>query len=108
MEFAPWHTFRRLVKRYQGDFNVRTFVIRAESNLRCKRVYFSPVDRTTGLICDQQVRLTVFDATSILAFPLANCGIVGVETVAQAAIRPAKLSKKVGATSHLIGRHDET
>ena len=25
MEFAPWHTFRRLVSRYRGDFNVRTF-----------------------------------------------------------------------------------
>lgn len=25
MEFAPWHTFRRLVTKYDGDFNVRTF-----------------------------------------------------------------------------------
>ena len=25
MEFAPWHTFRRLVSKYQGNFNVRTF-----------------------------------------------------------------------------------
>jgi len=25
MEFAPWHTFRRLVTKYHGDFNVRTF-----------------------------------------------------------------------------------
>lgn len=25
MEFAPWHTFRRLVSKYHGDFNVRTF-----------------------------------------------------------------------------------
>ena len=25
MEFAPWHTFRRLVMKYRGDFNVRTF-----------------------------------------------------------------------------------
>src|SRR5690606_7375727 len=25
MEFAPWHTFRRLVHKYGGDFNVRTF-----------------------------------------------------------------------------------
>ena len=38
------------------------FVTRAKSNLRCKRTYSSPVDRTTGLICDQQVRLTVFDS----------------------------------------------
>jgi hypothetical protein len=25
MEFAPWHTFRRLVEKYRGDFNVRSF-----------------------------------------------------------------------------------
>ena len=25
MEFAPWHTFRRLVSKYRGDFNVRSF-----------------------------------------------------------------------------------
>jgi hypothetical protein len=25
MEYAPWHTFRRLVGRYRGDFNVRSF-----------------------------------------------------------------------------------
>jgi Domain of unknown function (DUF4372)/Transposase DDE domain len=25
MEWAPWHTFRRLVSKYRGDFNVRTF-----------------------------------------------------------------------------------
>jgi hypothetical protein len=25
MEFALWHTFRRLVAKYRGDFNVRTF-----------------------------------------------------------------------------------
>lgn len=25
MEFAPWHVFRRLVRKYRGDFNVRSF-----------------------------------------------------------------------------------
>lgn len=25
MEFAPWHTFRHLVSKYRGDFNVRSF-----------------------------------------------------------------------------------
>ncbi len=25
MEFAPWHTFRRLVGKYRGDVNVRSF-----------------------------------------------------------------------------------
>lgn len=25
MDFLPWHTFRRLVAKYQGNFNIRTF-----------------------------------------------------------------------------------
>ena len=25
LEFAPWHTFRRLVAKFRGDFNVRRF-----------------------------------------------------------------------------------
>jgi hypothetical protein len=25
MELAPWHTFHRLVVKYRGDFNVRSF-----------------------------------------------------------------------------------
>ncbi len=35
------------------------FVTRAKSNLKCRRVYSHPVDRSTGLICDQSVLLTV-------------------------------------------------
>jgi hypothetical protein len=34
------------------------FVIRAKSNLKCRRMYSHPVDRTTGVICDQSVLLT--------------------------------------------------
>jgi len=34
------------------------FVLRAKSNLQCKRLYSHPVDRTTGLICDQTILLT--------------------------------------------------
>jgi len=34
------------------------FVIRAKSNLKCNRIYSHPVDRTTGIICDQSVQLT--------------------------------------------------
>lgn len=36
------------------------FVTRAKSNFKFKRVYSSPVDRATGLICDQHVELTGF------------------------------------------------
>ncbi len=48
--------FTRLFAWHQaGSF----FVTRAKSNFKYKRVYSSPVDRSTGLICDQQVELTV-------------------------------------------------
>ena len=36
------------------------FVIRAKSNLKCRRVYSHQIDRSTGLICDQSVMLTGF------------------------------------------------
>jgi hypothetical protein len=36
------------------------FVIRAKSNLQCRRVYTHPVDKSTGLRCDQTVALTGF------------------------------------------------
>jgi IS4 transposase len=34
------------------------FVTRAKSNTRFRRIYSSPVDRSTGIICDQTVALT--------------------------------------------------
>jgi hypothetical protein len=36
------------------------FLIRAKSNLQCRRIYSHPVDRTTGLIYDQTIMLTGF------------------------------------------------
>jgi hypothetical protein len=36
------------------------FVTRAKSNLKAMRRYSQPVDRSTGLICDQTITLTVF------------------------------------------------
>jgi hypothetical protein len=36
------------------------FVTRAKSNFKCRRIYSTPVDRSTGLTCDQQIELTVF------------------------------------------------
>ena len=36
-----------------------TFVTRAKKNLRFRRLYSRPVDRSTGLFCDQSVVLTV-------------------------------------------------
>jgi hypothetical protein len=34
------------------------FVIRAKKNMACNRLYSGPVDRSTGLICDQTIVLT--------------------------------------------------
>ena len=34
------------------------FVLRAKSNTQCERIYSRPVDRSTGVICDQIVRLS--------------------------------------------------
>jgi Domain of unknown function (DUF4372)/Transposase DDE domain len=51
LDFARLHALHRA-----GSF----FVMRAKANLRCRRLASNPVDRRTGLICDQQVALTVF------------------------------------------------
>lgn len=51
--------FARLFRFHEaGSF----FVIRGKSNLRVQRRYSRPVDRSTGLICDQTVILTGFHA----------------------------------------------
>jgi hypothetical protein len=47
---------RRYALQQAGSF----FVIRARSNFKCRRVYSRPVNRRTGLICDQLVELVVF------------------------------------------------
>ena len=39
------------------------FVIRAKKNLDCRRLYSHPVDKSTGLQCDQEVMLNGYQAT---------------------------------------------
>lgn len=46
------------------------FVIRAKSNLKVQRRYSNPVDRSTGLICDQTVVFTGFYAHKDFEAPL--------------------------------------
>ena len=49
--------FKRLYLLHQaGSF----FVIRPRSNFKCRRVYSMPVERSTGLICDQLIELVSF------------------------------------------------
>jgi hypothetical protein len=49
--------FERLYSLHQ---NAAFFVTRAKTNARLKRLYSSPVDKSTGLRCDQIVALTGF------------------------------------------------
>ena len=63
--------FARLYRLTQaGAF----FVIRPKSNTLFKRVYSRPVDKTTGLRCDQTVRLT--GVTSTDDYPQYLCYVV--------------------------------
>jgi len=45
---------------YTLDQCAAFFVIRAKSNFQCRRLYSHPVDKTTGLRCDQKIVLTGF------------------------------------------------
>jgi IS4 transposase len=56
------------------------FVTRAKSNMRARRRYSHPVDRTTGLICDQTVVLTGFYARQDFARPLRRIKLNTPET----------------------------
>ena len=49
--------FERLYRLHQAQ---SFFVTRAKSNFKFKRLYSRPVDRSTGLLCDQEVELVVF------------------------------------------------
>jgi hypothetical protein len=47
--------FERLYAMHQAQ---AFFVTRAKSNTRFRRIYSAPVDRSTGIICDQTIALT--------------------------------------------------
>lgn len=38
------------------------FVIRAKSNLACRRIYSAPINREAGLLCDQTIKLTGYSS----------------------------------------------
>jgi hypothetical protein len=56
------------------------FVTRAKSNLKAQRRYSHPVDRRTGLICDQTVTLTVFYSRQGFEAPLRRVRFKDPET----------------------------
>ena len=51
--------FDRLFTVHQAD---TFFVTGAKSNTCCQRIYSHPIDKSTGLVCDQTIRLTNFYA----------------------------------------------
>jgi len=69
--------FKRLAKLDDaGSF----FVTRAKSNMKAKRRYSRPVDRTTGLICDQTIVLTGFYTRQGFGRPLRRVKFNDPET----------------------------
>jgi hypothetical protein len=69
--------FARLFRFHEaGSF----FVIRAKSNLKARRRYSRPVDRSTGLICDQTVVFNGFYARKDFEAPLRRIRFKDPET----------------------------
>jgi hypothetical protein len=56
------------------------FVTRAKSNLKARRRYSRPVDRSTGLICDQTVLLTGFYSRQGFDRPLRRIKFIDPQT----------------------------
>lgn len=69
--------FERLYRFHEaGSF----FVTRGKSNLKVQRRYSHPIDRTTGLICDQSVVLTGFYSHQGFEAPLRRIRFKDPET----------------------------
>jgi hypothetical protein len=69
--------FERLHRLHEGG---SFFVTRAKSNLKAQRRYSHPVDRRTGLICDQTIVLTVFYSRQGFDTPLRRIKLRDPET----------------------------
>jgi hypothetical protein len=69
--------FERLYRFHEaGSF----FLTRGKSNLKVQRRYSHPIDRTTGLICDQSVVLTGFYSHQGFEAPLRRIRFKDPET----------------------------
>ncbi|EQD48465.1 transposase, IS4 family protein, partial [mine drainage metagenome] len=69
--------FARLYRFHEaGSF----FIIRSKSNLKVQRRYSHPVDRTTGLLCDQTVIFTGFYSRQGFEAPLRRIRLRDAET----------------------------
>jgi len=71
LDFARWYRLQN-----QGVF----FVTRAKSNFQARRRYSRPVDKATGLRCDQTVELTLPKSQRAYPLPLRRISFVDLET----------------------------
>jgi hypothetical protein len=89
----PWARFRRtkgaiklhtLLNLHGALYRLHTarslFVTRAKANFKFRRRYSHPVDRTTGLICDQTVLLSTFYPAKAYPEPLRRIKFFDVTT----------------------------
>ena len=69
--------FARLYLMHQA---LAFFVTRAQSNTKLRRIYSAPVDRSTGVICDQTVALTGITSSKDYPEPLRRIRFKDTET----------------------------
>jgi len=65
---------------YTFTQNLSTFVTRAKSNLDYHRLYYRKVDKTTGLRCDQTIRLAGFYTSQDYPAALRRIGYFDIDT----------------------------
>jgi len=71
LDFARLFTFTQ---------NLSTFVTRAKTNFDYRRLYYHPVDKSTGLRCDQTIRLNGYYASQDYPAVLRRIGYYDIET----------------------------
>jgi transposase len=71
IDFARLYTFTQ---------NLSTFVTRAKNNFDYRRLYYRKVDKTTGLRCDQTIRLNGFYPSQDYPAVLRQIGYFDIET----------------------------
>lgn len=71
LDFARLYTFTQ---------HLSTFIIRAKSNFDYRRLYYQEVDKTTGLRCDQTIRLHGFYTSQDYPAVLRRVGFFDMET----------------------------
>lgn len=71
LDFARLYTFTQ---------NLSTFITRTKSNFDYRRLYYRKVDKSTGLRCDQTIKLNGFYASQYYPAALRRIGYFDIET----------------------------